>query len=75
LLRAVLGNGPWVIITIVPLPRPNRSHAVVLIKITDDGSFLYLDPAEPREAQPRAFSEDELVQPWTGELIVCAAFS
>jgi len=74
LLRAVLQNGQWVIITIVPLPHPSRLHAVVLIEMTDDGSFLYLDPAEPPEAQPLAFSEDELVQQWSGELIVCAPF-
>lgn len=74
LLRAVLQKGQWVIITIVPLPHPNRLHAVVLIEITEDDSFLYLDPAEPPEAQPLAFSEDELVQQWSGELIVCAPF-
>lgn len=74
LLRAALRNGQWVIITIVPLPHPSRLHAVVLIEITDDDSFLYLDPGEPPDAQPRAFSEDDLVQQWSGELIVCAPF-
>jgi hypothetical protein len=74
LLRAVLRSGRWVIISIVPLPHPGRLHAVVLIEITEDDSFLYLDPAEPPESQPLAFSEDELVQQWSGELIVCAPF-
>ena len=74
LLRAVLRNGQWVIVTIVPLPHPNRPHAVVLIELTEDDAFLYLDPDKPSEVQPLAFSEDELVQQWTGELIVCARF-
>jgi ABC-type bacteriocin/lantibiotic exporter with double-glycine peptidase domain len=74
LLRAVLRDGRWVIITIVLLPHPGRLHAVVLIEITDDDSFLYLDPDEPLQAQPLAFSEDELVQQWSGEPIVCAPF-
>lgn len=72
--RGLLRDGRWVIITIAPLPHPSRLHAVVLIGMTDDDSFLYLDPAEPLEAQPLAFSEDELVQQWSGELIVCALF-
>lgn len=58
----------------VPIPGPSRPHAVALIEMTDDDLFVYLDPAEPPEAQPLAFSEDELVQQWTGELIVCARF-
>jgi hypothetical protein len=74
LLRAVLRSGRWVIITIAPLPHPSRLHAVVLIEITEDDLFLYLDPAEPAEAQPLAFSEAQLVQQWSGELLVCESF-
>jgi hypothetical protein len=43
-----------------------------LIHLNEDDQFIYyLDPGEPLHAQPRAFSEDELVAQWTGELIVC----
>src|SRR5262245_46613852 len=65
-----LRDGRWVIISIVPLPHPNVPHAIVLIHLNEDGQFLSLDPGEPLHAQPRAFSEDELVAQWTGELIV-----
>jgi len=71
LLRSVLRDGRWVIISIVPLPHPNAPHAIVLIHLNEDDQFIYLDPGEPLHAQPRAFSEDELVAQWTGELIVC----
>jgi hypothetical protein len=74
LLRAILRLGRWVIVSIVPLPHPGRSHAVVLIGSGEDDLYLYLDPAAPSDAQPRAFSEDDLVQQWTGQMIVCAAF-
>jgi hypothetical protein len=60
-----------VILSIVPLPHPNAPHAIVLIHLNEDDQFIYLDPGEPLHAQPRAFSEDELVAQWTGELIVC----
>jgi hypothetical protein len=46
----------------------------VLIHLNEDDQFLYLDPAEPLNTQPRTFSEDELVAQWTGELIVCLPF-
>ena len=75
LLRSVLRDGRWVIIAIVPLPHPKPLHAIVLIHLTEDDQFLYLDPDEPLHAQPLAFSEDELVAQWTGELIVCLPFS
>lgn len=71
LLRSVLRDGRWVILSIVPLPHPNAPHAIVLIHLNEDDQFIYLDPGEPLHAQPRAFSEDELVARWTGELIVC----
>jgi len=74
LLRAVLRKGQWVIVSVVPPPHPGSPHAVVLIRITEDDWFQYLDPAVPADVQPRAFSEDELVQQWTGELIVCEQF-
>jgi hypothetical protein len=77
LLRRVLRDGRWIIISIVPLPHPNAraQHAIVLISLTEDDQFLYLDPAEPLQVQPLEFSEDELVEQWTGELIVCPPFS
>lgn len=75
LLRSVLRAGRWVIISIVPLPHPNSPHAIVLIKLSEDDQFLYLDPGQPLQAQPRAFSEDELVEQWTGELIICGPFA
>lgn len=62
------------IISIVPLPHPNVPHAIVLIHLNEDDQFFYLDPGEPLHVQPRAFSEDELVAQWTGELIVCLPF-
>ena len=65
LLRAVLRKGQWVIVSIVPPPHPGSPHAVVLIGVTEDDWFQYLDPAGPADVQPRAFSEDELVQQWT----------
>ena len=71
LLRSALRDGRWVIISIVPLPHPNAPHAIVLIHLNEDDQFIYLDPGEPLHAQPCAFSEDELVAQWTGELIVC----
>lgn len=71
LLRSVLRDGRWVIISIVPLPHPSAAHAIVLIHLNEDDQFMYLDPGELLHAQPRAFSEDELVAQWTGELIVC----
>jgi len=74
LLRSVLRDGRWVMITIVPLPHPNQSHAIVLIGLNEDDQVLYLDPGEPDHVQPCAFSEDELVEIWTGELIVCLPF-
>lgn len=74
MLRSVLRDGRWVIISIVPLPHPQPAHAIVLIHLTEDDQFLYLDPGEPLHAQPRAFSEDELAEQWTGELIVCLPF-
>lgn len=76
LLRNLLRNGRWIIISIVPLPHPNPNaqHAIVLIDLNEDDQFLYLDPSEPLHVQPRAFSEDELIEQWTGELIVCLPF-
>ena len=74
LLRSALRDGHWVIITIVPLPHPNRSHAIVLIDLDEDDRFIYLDPGELEHVQPCTFSEDELVAQWTGELIVCLPF-
>jgi len=56
LLRSVLRDGRWVIISIVPLPHPNAPHAIVLIHLNEDDLFLYLDPGEPLHTQPRAFS-------------------
>jgi hypothetical protein len=61
LLRSVLRDGRWVIISIVPLPHPSAAHAIVLIHLNEDDQFIYLDPGELLHAQPRAFSEDELV--------------
>jgi hypothetical protein len=74
LLHSVLREGRWVIISIVPLPHPNAPHAIVLIHHDEDDQFLYLDPGEPLDVQPRALSEDELVAQWTGEMIVCLPF-
>src|SRR3954463_4185683 len=44
LLRSVLRDGRWAIISIVPLPHPNAPHAIVLIDLNEDDQFLYLDP-------------------------------
>lgn len=62
------------ILSIVPPPHPRPAHAVVLIHFNEDDQFLYLDPGAPLHAQPRALSEDELVEQWTGQLIVCMPF-
>lgn len=76
LLRNLLRDGRWIIVSIVPFPHPNAhaQHAVVLIYLNEDDQFLYLDPAEPLQVQPRVVSEDELIEQWTGELIVCPPF-
>lgn len=71
-LVGMLQLGHWVIVTIVPLPHPNRPHAIVLVGMTGDDTFVYLDPCERTEAQPLAFSEDDFVRQWTGELVVVA---
>jgi hypothetical protein len=74
LLRSVLGDGRWVIITIVPPPYSSLPHAIILIAVSEDDQFLGLDPGKPTGAQPIALSEDELVEQWTGELILCLPF-
>lgn len=74
LLRSMLREGRWILISIVPLPHPNAMHAIVLIDLNEDDQFLYLDPNTPLSVQPRAFSEDELVEQWTGELVICHPF-
>jgi hypothetical protein len=75
LLRSVLRNGQWVLISLVQEQRQYARHAVVLIDLNEDDQFLYLDPNEPLHAQPCAFSEDELVKQWTGEWVVCLPFA
>lgn len=74
MLRSVLREGRWVIISIVPLPHPGLPHAIVLIHLDEDDQLLYLDPGEPLHAQPRRLSEDDLVTQWTGELVICLPF-
>lgn len=69
-LVAALRSGYWVIVSIMPFPHPNGLHAVVLVGLTEADGFVYLDPAEAGEAQPLAFSEDDFVRQWTGEMTV-----
>jgi len=71
-LTGMLLLGYWVIVTIVPHPHPNRPHAIVLVGMTGDDTFVYLDPGEKAETQPLAFSEDDFVRQWTGQLAVVA---
>jgi hypothetical protein len=71
LLLAALTLGYWIIVTIVPLPHPNRPHAIVLVGVSeDDDMYIYLDPAEPGDDQPLPLSGDDLIKQWTGEMIV-----
>ncbi|HEY4242117.1 MAG TPA: hypothetical protein VGM88_20000 [Kofleriaceae bacterium] len=69
LLVALLLQRHWVIVTIMPLPQ-RPAHAIVLVGMTDADAFVYLDPADPRDSQPRAFAEDDFISHWTGELAV-----
>ena len=46
-------------------------HAVVLVG-QDDEDFLLLDPYYPAQGQPLRISADDLVEVFTGELIVCS---
>lgn len=70
LLAGTLALGYWVIVTIVPLPHPGRPHAIVLIGVTEEDAYIYLDPAGAAEDQPLAFMEDDFVRQWTGEMVV-----
>lgn len=71
LLLAALTVGHWIIVTIVPLPHPNRPHAIVLIGLSDDDdTYVYMDPGQPGDDQPVALSGDDLIKQWTGEMIV-----
>jgi hypothetical protein len=64
-----------VILSVVPPPHPGHPHAIVLIGMSEDDLFLCLDPMRPANEQPRGLSERGLVEIWTGQLIVCAAFA
>lgn len=45
-------------------------HAVVLVGVLEAGGFCYLDPYFPVKGQPLSLTEDELLEAWTGVVVI-----
>ena len=45
-------------------------HAVVLVEAPEPDRFRYLDPYYPVDGQPFSLTEDELMEAWTGYVMI-----
>ena len=47
-----------------------KPHAAVLVEASESDRFLYLDPYCPVDGQPFSLTEDELIEAWTGHVMI-----
>jgi hypothetical protein len=45
-------------------------HAVVLVEALEPDGFRYLDPYYPVDGQPFSLTDDELMEAWTGVVVI-----
>jgi hypothetical protein len=53
-----------------PRNAPGLPHAVVLVEGMEPDGVLYLDPYYPSNGQPFSLTDDELVEAWTGLVVI-----
>lgn len=53
-----------------PRNAPGLPHAVVLVEAVEPEGVLYLDPYYPSNGQPFSLTDDELLEAWTGHVVI-----